>query len=50
MNRERFQCALYNLTDMPSLWRDMRAGMAGRLLRLKCDEEVIHYLHHIYRA
>ena len=50
MGRECFQHALYNLTNIPSLWRDMRAGMVGRLLRLKCDEEISHYLHHIYRA
>ena len=35
---------------MPALGRGLLAGCIGGMLRLKCDEEIIHYLTHIYEA
>jgi Protein of unknown function (DUF3723) len=46
--RRNLISGLFALTDLPALWPVMRAGMAGSVLRIKCDEEIIRYWDHIY--
>ena len=40
--------SLFALTDVPALWPALRAGIAGSVLRVKCDEEIIRYWDHLY--
>ena len=45
--KKTLNAAFRKLALMPALAPGMRAGMVGRLLRLKSDEEAIRYLTHI---
>ncbi|ETN44455.1 uncharacterized protein HMPREF1541_10636 [Cyphellophora europaea CBS 101466] len=39
--------AFDNLLDIPGLWAGMRISTLHKIMQMKCDEEVIHYLFHI---
>ncbi|KAJ6102590.1 hypothetical protein N7486_005017 [Penicillium sp. IBT 16267x] len=43
-------CAAFDaLLPIPGLWDGMSIGSLNRVLALKCDEEIIHYLQHVKR-
>jgi len=46
--RRNLNAAFRKLARFHGLGPEMRAGMVGSLLRLKCDEEIIRYLTHIH--
>ncbi|KAK3672623.1 hypothetical protein LTR78_007435 [Recurvomyces mirabilis] len=46
----RFADAFDALLPWPGLWATIRLGSLHRLLTLKCDEELLQYLRHIYKA
>ncbi|KAK3117342.1 hypothetical protein LTR53_001393 [Teratosphaeriaceae sp. CCFEE 6253] len=46
---EQFATAFDNLLPWPGLWTPIRLG-SHRLLTLKCDEEMLHYLRAIHAA
>jgi hypothetical protein len=46
--RKNLNAPFRALAKMPASGRGLLAGCIGSLLRLKCDEEVIRYLTHIY--
>lgn len=42
LSRQNFRLALEALSDIRALFLDFRTGMIGVILRLKCDDEVLH--------
>ena len=46
--RRNLNTAFRKLARFHGLGPEMRAGMVGSVLRLKCDEEIIRYLTHIH--
>lgn len=42
LSRRDFRTVLGRLSDIPALFLDFLTGMVGALLRLKCDEEILH--------
>ena len=42
LGRREFRSALGRLSSIRSLFLDFRLGMTGTILRLKCDEEILH--------
>ncbi|KAI9883966.1 MAG: hypothetical protein M1823_004244 [Watsoniomyces obsoletus] len=42
--------AFDKLLDFPGLWAHIPLGNFPRVLTVKCDEEIIHYLEHVYQA
>ncbi|KAH6645739.1 hypothetical protein BKA67DRAFT_527046, partial [Truncatella angustata] len=45
---EQMTIAFDKFLDIPGLWPGMRLGMMHRILAVKCEEEIINYLDHIY--
>ncbi|KAF1353041.1 hypothetical protein EJ07DRAFT_134654 [Lizonia empirigonia] len=50
LKKQDIAAAFDQLIDLPGLWTKVQLGALQRLLALKCDEEIIAYLHHIKRA
>ncbi|KAK6380192.1 hypothetical protein LTS17_005381 [Exophiala oligosperma] len=42
--------AFDNLLDIPGLWDGMRISTIHKVMSMKCDEEVLHYLEHIRKV
>lgn len=49
LKKDNITAALFPLLEIPALAPGFRGGMVGSALRSKCDEEIIHYLDHMYR-
>ncbi|KAL3469007.1 hypothetical protein BJX99DRAFT_268801 [Aspergillus californicus] len=45
---EEFRSAFDQLLSIPGLWAGLRIGNFGKLLSIKCDEEIIRYLEFIH--
>ncbi|KAI9717976.1 MAG: hypothetical protein M1828_007012 [Chrysothrix sp. TS-e1954] len=50
MRDASFMRAFDKLLAFPGLWQPVELGMVHRLLALKCDEELLSYLGHIYTS
>ncbi|KAI9855635.1 MAG: hypothetical protein M1813_009681 [Trichoglossum hirsutum] len=50
LKHETFSKAFHALLVIPGLWSGLRIGSLHKIIAIKCDEEILHYLDHILKV